>query len=130
MTSESNDLALASVPLVAGLSPDQVKAAQLFYPYTFEKTIAAFQNQIRFVHYSSAEAAMKMLENGEVWMRKASAMNDFREIDYGKELLIEAYKGEVGQKLKSFLEENFPAFLMISKNFSTGGIRTFSTALI
>jgi hypothetical protein len=96
--------------MISGFSADDLRALELFYPHAYKRTMDALQQQIRFVHYSSAESAMKMLANGEVWMRKASAMNDFREIDYGKECLIKAYKSEAGQRFKATLNEMFPGF--------------------
>ncbi|WP_457940614.1 DUF2971 domain-containing protein [Mesorhizobium sp. 10J20-29] len=93
---------------LASLSPEQLKISEIFFPHAFERTKHAVQSGIRFAHYSSAEAAMKMLASEEVWMRKSAAMNDFREIDYGRELLNETYKGEAGDQLKAILEEMYP----------------------
>lgn len=93
--------------MIPGFSADDLQALKIFFPYAFERTMDAIQKQIRFVHYSSAESAMKMLSNGEVWMRKASAMNDFREIDYGKECLVKAYKSDAGERLKATLNGMF-----------------------
>lgn len=94
--------------MIAGYSPDDLKELELFFPYAFEHSMRGIQQQIRFAHYSSAEAAMKMLSSNEVWMRKASAMNDFREIQYGRDLLLGAYKSEAGKQLRSALDTIFP----------------------
>lgn len=94
--------------MIAGFSPDDLKEIELFFPYAYEHTMRGIREQIRFAHYSSAESAMKMLESNEVWMRKASAMNDFREIQYGKDLLLDAYKSEVGKQLRETIDKIFP----------------------
>ena len=39
----------------------------------------------RFAHYTSAEAAVAIISGAEVWMRQASLMNDFSELEYGAE---------------------------------------------
>lgn len=37
----------------------------------------------KFVHYTDAETAMKIIKNKEVWLRNAQVMNDASEISYG-----------------------------------------------
>lgn len=39
----------------------------------------------RFVYYTDAETAVKIIENKEVWLRNALVMNDYTEIGYGLE---------------------------------------------
>lgn len=50
----------------------------------------ARQNEMRgtnksFIHYTSAQAAMAILESEKVWLRSSAIMNDFKEIEYGIE---------------------------------------------
>jgi hypothetical protein len=60
------------------------------------------------VHYSSADAAIKMITNREVWMRRATCMNDFSEIDYGLWCLrIGLFQTPAGKRLRQVLEESF-----------------------
>ena len=47
-----------------------------------EQTDTNNEEKIQLVHYTTAEAAFKILENEEIWMRKASVMNDLQEIDH------------------------------------------------
>lgn len=96
------------MPVIPGLDANDLRTLELFYPFAFAQTMRGIQQRIRFAHYSSADAAMKILQSNQVWMRKASAMNDFREIDYGKECLIGAYASETGKQLKAALEKMFP----------------------
>jgi hypothetical protein len=77
------------------MTPEQLQAFQLFHPYAWRKIGPIIEGaHQRFVHYTSADAAMSMLKNKEVWMRKASMMNDFREIEYGLDTLAAAYRKE------------------------------------
>jgi hypothetical protein len=41
----------------------------------------------RFVHYTRAEAALEIIKNKRLWLRNATAMVDFREVEHGFDLL-------------------------------------------
>lgn len=53
---------------------------------------------VRFVHYTSADAAMKIIQgyNGKrsFWLRSATEMNDFSEVQYGHYCLEQALRDE------------------------------------
>jgi hypothetical protein len=49
------------------------KLEQIFFPYAFERRRLAAEKKTRFVHYSSAEAAVKLIANREIWMRRQGA---------------------------------------------------------
>lgn len=87
---------------------DRLQLFQIFHPFAWSKTAPILAgNRQRFVHYTSADSAMSMLRNKEVWMRKASLMNDFREIEYGLDTLTAAYRKQP-QPLKAAVEHLFP----------------------
>jgi hypothetical protein len=44
-----------------------------------------------FAHYTSAEAALSIIENKRLWMRSTACMSDFREINYGHDMLYQAF---------------------------------------
>jgi len=44
---------------------------------------AAADENVRFVHYTSAAAAVGIVSTKSIWMRNVTCMNDFSEIDYG-----------------------------------------------
>ncbi len=48
----------------------------------------------RFVHYTPAEAALKIINSKRIWMRNAMCMSDYREINHGYEL----FRGFFGDK--------------------------------
>jgi hypothetical protein len=50
----------------------------------------------RFVHYTSAAAALLILKNRAVWMRRADLMNDYKEVAHGFECLDFALKSPAG----------------------------------
>ena len=55
--------------------------------------------------YTSAEVAMSILENKSVWMRRASTMNDFREIEHGFACVLNAWNNAIGNKYRDLLAE-------------------------
>ncbi|EAR62048.1 DUF2971 domain-containing protein [Neptuniibacter caesariensis] len=85
-----------------------IKALSIFDPYLLEKENQASQQDFRFVQYTNAEAAMRIIQNREVWLRNVQCMNDYREIDHGFECLISAYKSENGLRLSNQVNEIFP----------------------
>jgi Protein of unknown function (DUF2971) len=87
----------------------------------------------RFVHYTSAESALSIIENKRLWMRNATSMADMREIRLGYEVMndffaekvntdsfIQAldacYSGAAGQAINSFgfFSENIQQHTYIS----------------
>ncbi|PHS26931.1 MAG: hypothetical protein COA84_05615 [Robiginitomaculum sp.] len=64
-----------------------LKFIQIFQPGLMETYNTIEKNKTRFVYYTSAETAMKVLRNQELWFRNATVMNDFSEISYGLGLI-------------------------------------------
>ena len=69
----------------------------------------AGERQLRFVYYTTAATAERILRNAEVWMRNAMTMNDSMETRHGLKCLIDAYRGEPGVRLKQVLAPHFPS---------------------
>lgn len=89
-----------------------LEAMGIFMPYAHARIVDVVQNGRRFVHYTSAEAAMSIIQNREVWMRSTTLMNDIFEIDHGIDCLVKAYQSEdVGGPLKGLLESLYPGFV-------------------
>lgn len=79
-----------------------------FFPHTAQRMKQMEDQGRRFVHYTSAEVAVSIIRNAEVWMRNSGVMNDYSEVDHGLLLLDRAYQGEPGKKLKQVLDELCP----------------------
>jgi hypothetical protein len=85
------------------------KIAQLFMPYGMARMSDIKSKNTPFVHYTSAYAAMQIIEKEEVWMRNALVMNDFMEVQHGQNCLSESWKDdEVGGRLRRLLERLQP----------------------
>ena len=89
------------------MTANQIQPLQIFFPHAFERQKAVETQGTRFVHYTRADAAMRILETNEIWMRKTSCMNDFTEVEHGLTCLSKAYRGEAGDKFKAALNGIF-----------------------
>ena len=79
---------------------DTERAASIFFPHAVRRMHEVQRVASRFVHYTTAEAAVSILRNREIWMRNATTMSDFMEVEHGFQCLNEAYKGAPGELFK------------------------------
>src|SRR5438876_3613749 len=91
------------------LSEDQTRLFKIFFSYSFERTLKAATSNQRFVYYTNADTVVSIIRNKEVWMRKSSLMNDYREIEHGFDCLNAAYQNN-REKIRSALDGMFPGF--------------------
>lgn len=54
---------------------------------TNKKSFYGEKNHARFVHYTSSESALKIINAKRLWMRNTMCMSGFREVNHGFELL-------------------------------------------
>jgi hypothetical protein len=81
---------------------------EVFHPVDLENSRRLESGVLKFVHYTSAEAAVKMISNHEVWLRKSSTMNDFSEIEYGNSCLHRAWASPSGDRFRRLLDRLYP----------------------
>lgn len=77
---------------------------RLFMPFAAEKRLQVAEKNTRFVHYTSASVGKSIIETQRVWMRQCRCMNDFMEVQYGFELLQDAFSDESGKQIVSLLD--------------------------
>jgi len=88
------------------------KALSIFYPRLLDSAQWVEREGLRFVQYTSAEAAMSILRNKEVWLRNVQCMNDYMEVEHGFECLVTAFNSEnEGKRFKNVLESIFPGLV-------------------
>jgi Protein of unknown function (DUF2971) len=93
------------------LTPEQKHLFRIFHPHAAEKQAIAFSIGTRFVYYTRAETAFRILKNKQIWMRNAMCMNDFMEVQYGLQRLYKTYHtSEAGMRFKSILNDLFEGF--------------------
>src|SRR6266436_91102 len=107
-----------------GFSEQQMRLFAIFFPHASKRSFAALNSGQRFVYYTSAETAMHILRGNEVWMRKSSLMNDYREIEHGLDCLISAYKNNL-PRLQAVFDGMFPGFCQRLEALFNGWLPNF-----
>ena len=94
------------------LTPDQLRLSSAFFPEAVKQRLALVQNGGRFVHYTRAENALKIIRNKRMWMRKPQWTNDYLEIEHGFQSLHSMFhKGEGGKRFKAALGAAVPDWI-------------------
>jgi hypothetical protein len=83
---------------------------EIFFGYAAKRQAEVKAANTRFVHYTSAEVAANLIRNPKIWLRRATTMNDFMEVEYGIKCLVDAYKGTAGTTFKGELDRLLPGF--------------------
>ncbi len=106
------------------LAPIELQRIELFHPFAFSKMAKALAENLRFVHYTSADTAIKIIQNEEVWMRKSTCMNDFNEIEHGFNCLQRAYK-EHKDRFVAIFDSLFPGLCKRIEDHFNGWLPSF-----
>lgn len=81
---------------------------RVFFPHADEMQKAVQRDKLRFVYYTNAETAYRLIANKEIWMRSTSTMNDYSEVEHGFECLNAAYKSDAGKAFTGAIDNHFP----------------------
>lgn len=84
------------------------RLGRIFFAYSLDKIKGVREQGTRFVYYTTADVAMSIIRNREIWMRNTTTMNDFREMEHGWECFVHTWKGHVGDRLKAVLDTISP----------------------
>lgn len=71
------------------------RLARIFMPLASRRRKERYPSEgmsARFVHYTTAESALKIIETKRLWMRSTMCMSDYREVDHGHDLLLNAFR--------------------------------------
>jgi hypothetical protein len=107
------------------MTPDEMKMWEIFFPFAAAKAQEVQSKGSRFAYYTSAETALKIFRKREIWMRNARTMNDFEEIAYGRDLLVDAYRSPAGNTFKNSLAAMFPDFMPTFENLFNSWLPAF-----
>jgi hypothetical protein len=95
------------------ITPEQIQLAlkldAIFMPYARKQREQALERQakqsvlvsgeyLRFAHYTSAEAALEIIKTKRLWMRNATCMADFSEVQHGFQILNSFFSVEDSRK--------------------------------
>jgi len=67
---------------------------RIFMPRAHKKRERVRQEGNRFVHYTSADNAVKILTSRRFWMRNARCMNDYTEANFGHQQLVRLFENQ------------------------------------
>jgi hypothetical protein len=62
--------------------------------YNDPQAAAGIAESARFVHYTTAEAALSIISSKRMWMRNTLCMSDYREVQHGFEMLQKFFSNE------------------------------------
>jgi len=82
-----------------------MRLESIFMPFArrqWDKHYKTSGNEAKFVHYTSAEAALSIIKSKRIWMRNATCMSDYSEVQHGFEIINKFLSDE--PKRKEFIE--------------------------
>ncbi len=109
------------------MTPEEEKLFSIFFPFACPRQMKMLETRNPLVHYTSADAAMKIISQKRFWMREASCMNDKAEMHHGKNCLINAYSDGLKEKLESVLNPISPEIVKKLESYYDGWMNTFMT---
>ena len=77
--------------MVAGPKEPE-KLLGIFLPENMRRRERVIQRNGGFVHYTTAENALKILDTKRIWMRSTTCMTDFREVHHGLDALVRYFR--------------------------------------
>ncbi|WP_025840563.1 DUF2971 domain-containing protein [Asaia platycodi] len=81
---------------------------EIFFPDEDEQRASFRSGAKRFAYYTSADTAIKIIEKSEIWLRNATVMNDFLEIEHGHRCIDALWAGSEGDRLRQLIEKIEP----------------------
>ena len=101
----------------------EARLESIFMPYARRQRDKFYDSgakrAARFVHYTSAEAALKIIESKRVWMRNTTCMADYREVQHGFEMFRKFFSDEERKK------EFYATLDAVSPNIAAEAVNLF-----
>lgn len=94
MTSENRSCSIPEEVLI------NMRLNEIFIPNFSQQRESTFQKNenantdvrfARFVHYTTAESALSIIENKELWLRQTGCMSDYLEVQHGYDILYACF---------------------------------------
>jgi hypothetical protein len=90
-----------ATPIVPEDVQRDIKLEGIFMPHARKQRDNRYARGGRFVHYTSADAAVRIIKNKRIWMRNTTCMSDYSEVEHGFEMLRSFFSDKV--KFGSFI---------------------------
>ena len=65
------------------------RLTEIVLPHAVKQRALLTKRKGRFVHYTSAENAIKIFNSKQVWLRSVRSMNDYMEVEHGFKYLFD-----------------------------------------
>lgn len=86
------------------METDVERRARLLFPRAVSAMDRVRANNVRFVHYTTAETALSIISKRALWLRNAATMNDYSEVQHGLDCLSFALNGPAGVSFRMALD--------------------------
>ena len=83
---------------------NSIKLEGIFMPRARRQRDAVYNKHKRFVHYTSAENAVKIIRTKRLWMRSTTCMADYMEVEIGHDMLLRAFSDGARERFISALD--------------------------
>lgn len=94
------------------MNEDYRRALSIFTPNILDRAEFVRTKNLKFVQYTSAEAALSIIKNQQVWLRNTQCMNDFMEVEHGRRCLTNTFTNDKeGKEFKDCLEKLLPGII-------------------
>lgn len=100
--------------MLAAFTPEMQlgrKLEGIFPPETRKRRDEYYKHSRKLIHYTSAEAALKIISTRRIWMRNTTCMGDSREVEQEHAMLLSFFSRE-SEKFVSALEMCAPGAAM------------------
>lgn len=77
----------------------------LFAADDVQKRTELVFGQKKLIHYCSADTALKIIKNREIWLRNVRVMNDFMEVNHGFNLIRKSLQSPVDTAIETGMNE-------------------------
>ena len=83
-----------ATPIVPEDVQRDIKLEGIFMPHARKQRENFYAKGGRFVHYTSADAAISIIKNKRIWMRNTTCMSDYSEVQHGYKMLRSFFSDE------------------------------------
>jgi Protein of unknown function (DUF2971) len=98
-------MALVSKGVQMNQDDVETKLAQIFMPYIVRELSRVKEDNVDFVHYTTADAARSIIVNNCIWLRNSLLMNDYSEVQHGLRCLEFAWGTDHGLRLRALMDQ-------------------------
>lgn len=106
---------------------DTDRLYELFHPRAVQRVKLVEDENLRFVHYTTAEAATNIICDKEIWMRRVSCMSDYLEVMHGEGCMSAAFSSQTGKDFWAIIDAISPDLKTEISNLFDGWLPSFMT---